>query len=345
MITLLALAAALLLVTGIWTRLCNAREFQRGLRLFRQGDQRPALPILLPAFGRPQYLRAVLDSLSRVEGIDQTVLVLSQDGSNPEVAALIRDVKFTRVIALRHTRPFCGLLCQIWDGTHAVSTHIHFLLRFALEGMQAPAAIVVEDDIVVSPDFLRFFEWCLTHVLADDRVLSVSTFNLHSRPDPATGYDPRAHPYALIRNTRDGQDAFPGWGWAITRRQWLRVRATWSFLNWDLKLDETQRQLGLRCYKPALARSRTIGMQGGVNFTELENNPKWAGILLNDEPLAYAAAPALHEADLATPPCVDLKPAAPLPNGLSRNRARRLTLLAAAAVIIVLEAYCGYGWF
>ena len=47
-------------------------------------------PILIPCYDRPEYLARVLSALQRVEGIDETLVVASVDGSNEEVIQLLK---------------------------------------------------------------------------------------------------------------------------------------------------------------------------------------------------------------------------------------------------------------
>ena len=339
MLTLLMIVVSLLLAGGL-THWRNDREIRRGLKQFhRPGGAENLIPILMPVCGRPRYLARVLEALAGVNGIEKMVLVISQDGRNPEVSDLVAGIGFTEVIILRHTRPFGGIFAYFWDSLHAVSVNIRFLLDFAFKGMKVDCAIVLEDDILPSPDFLSYFTWACRHVLADKRVLSVTGFNLHSRPSPGQGFDPRDYPFDLVENREEGRPKFTGWSWAITADMWRRIRKHWSALSWDIALDETQRKLGLISYKPVLGRVKNIGMQEGINFTETEENPKWTGIVMAEKSLAPVMEPRLLATDPATPPYRDLPPSRPLANERTRTRFRRLALGAALAALIAGELF------
>jgi hypothetical protein len=331
MLTLLTATVLGLGIAGTLTHCRNRRETRRALERVRRQGAGGRVPILMPVCGRPHYLRQVLAALARVEGIDRALLVVSRDGRNPEVSALIAAIACTEVVVLAHTRPFLGIFAYFWDSLHAASANIRFLLDFAFTRLGAPYAIVLEDDLVPSPDFLRYFSWAFRHLLADERVLSVTGFNLHSRIDPARNYDPRDRPCAMIENREAGRPKFTGWGWAITKAMWRRIRKDWSFLSWDTGLDRTQEKLGLISYKPALGRVRNIGMQGGINFTEGEENPKWAGLTVAEQVHSCEQAPQILAEDPVIPPFDDLPPARPVPNERTRTRRRRLWLLALAA--------------
>lgn len=60
-----------------------------------------AIPIVLYVHNRPSYLRVVLDALSHVRGIEETVLIVSHDGYYPEVAEIVGEITFTRVKQVR----------------------------------------------------------------------------------------------------------------------------------------------------------------------------------------------------------------------------------------------------
>ncbi|CAA0829889.1 beta-1-2-N-acetylglucosaminyltransferase II [Striga hermonthica] len=65
-------------------------------------DLYPTLPknhivIVLYVHNRPQYLQVVIDSLSRVEGISETLLIVSHDGSFEQMNRIIENIRFCRV--------------------------------------------------------------------------------------------------------------------------------------------------------------------------------------------------------------------------------------------------------
>lgn len=344
MITFLVLAVVGLASADAMARRHNAAEARRGLRRARALGLASAsagaagrMPILMPVSGRPHYLRQVLDALSRVRGIENALLVVSQDGRDARVSELVAGIRFTDVIVLRHERPFLGVFVFFWDGLHAASTNIRFLLDFAFDGLEATHAVVLEDDITPSPDFLRFFTWACRHVLGDGRVLSVTGFNIHSRPGPELGFDPREHPHELVENRENGRPKFTGWSWAIGARMWRRIRTEWSNLSWDTHLDEVQRKLGLVSYKPVLARARNIGMQGGINFTEADGNATWADLVLADAVAAVDESPRILTDDPARPPVAAAAPPGHIRNERQRTRARRVWLVAVVAAMTVAE--------
>ncbi|KAL3497711.1 hypothetical protein ACH5RR_040443 [Cinchona calisaya] len=56
-----------------------------------------SIVIALYVHNRPQYLKVVVDSLSRVEGISETLLIVSHDGYFEEINRIIEGIKFCQV--------------------------------------------------------------------------------------------------------------------------------------------------------------------------------------------------------------------------------------------------------
>jgi hypothetical protein len=340
MLTFLTLLIGYLAVSSLIVNRRNVRETERAAAAIRRMGHSYVYPILMPVYGRPHYLKVVLDALAEVKDIDKTILIISQDGHNPEVTTLIDSITFTRAVVIRHTRPFFGILSFFWDGQAAASANIHFLLEVAFNRTGARGAIVLEEDLVPSVDFFNYFEWVFEHVLTDKNVLSVTGFNIHSRAVPEKNYHPQEYPYDLLINWENGRAKFTSWCWGIARDKWIRVRKHWCFFTaWDIGLDALQRKWGFISYKPVLGRVRNIGMQGGVNFTEAEDNPKWRDVYLSSQPYEYAGAPPRFRGkdDLAVVTFPEGH--RPYPNERTRTRENRVRLLAIIVLIAIAEYY------
>lgn len=233
---------------------------QAGLKTYASLSYPPdTIPVLIPTYSRPAYLAAVLESLRKARSIEKTVLIFSQDGADTAVSALIASVNFTRVVHLRHAPPYWGLPSVFLRTDAPTASNVYFLLRFAFEWLRAPAAIVLESDIVVAPDALDYFRWAFTEVSRDaalrDRIFTINGFYDRSRPE----HDP----YAFTTH----EYGFMVWGWLCPGFSWPLIRAGWtSFGNWDITLENSVRQpSGKVSLSPVVSRTRNIGMQG-INF-------------------------------------------------------------------------------
>ena len=226
------------------------------------------LPILIPAADRPEYLAQTLAALSAVVGINGTVLVFSQDGSDGAVARLIAGVDFAPVIHLRHAPPLAAALLPRSDAVTAAN--VRFLLGWAFDVARARGAIVLESDIELSPDALGYFSWALEALEANPalaaRVLTVNGYGERS----ARGGDPAAF-------SRDAE-GFMVWGWLCPAASWPRLLAGWTWWhNWDFAVEAARRAGGLVSLTPAVSRARHVGLRG-INFRVAAGSPdaaKW----------------------------------------------------------------------
>jgi hypothetical protein len=157
-------------------------------------------PIALFAYSRPNHLSRTLDALrSNPEAIVSPLYVFSDAAKNPaaeegvdKVRALLKNVDgFAEVkVVLRDTN--CGLAKSITTGvTDVLEQHSN--------------VIVIEDDVVVSPHFLRFMNDALVAYKDTPRVGSVSGY-IYPVPE-------RLPQTFFIK----GADC---WGWATWRDRW-----------------------------------------------------------------------------------------------------------------------------
>jgi hypothetical protein len=157
-------------------------------------------PIALFAYRRPSHLARVIEALRTNREAADTELFVFSDAAKHEAAApavaevrrLLARVAGFKSVEIVNRDANLGLAGNITGGVSSVlATH--------------EAVIVVEDDIVVSPWFLRFMNAALAHYRDDARVGSVS------------GYC-----YPLDRSVGEtffirGADC---WGWATWRDRW-----------------------------------------------------------------------------------------------------------------------------
>ena len=70
--------------------------------LGRGSPRRGALPVVVYAYNRPEYLREVIAGLRAARGVGDTLLVFSLDGAAREMVALVRAIDFAAVRLLFH---------------------------------------------------------------------------------------------------------------------------------------------------------------------------------------------------------------------------------------------------
>jgi hypothetical protein len=172
-------------------------------------------PVALFAYRRPAHLERTLEALQANPEASQTELFVFCDGAKNDsvsgevdsVRNIVRgDLSFAAIHVVCRDENI-GLACNITEGvSHVLAQH--------------ETVIVVEDDIVVSPFFLRFMNDALQCYADTPRVGSISGYCY-----PVSGPMPDTY---FIR----GADC---WGWATWRDRWQKYNPDGGTLLSDLK--------------------------------------------------------------------------------------------------------------
>ncbi|WP_162937604.1 methyltransferase, TIGR04325 family [Indioceanicola profundi] len=181
-------------------------------------------PVALFVYARPLHAARTLRALQANAFADQTDLIVFSDGprgpQDASAVAAVREVVrtargFQSVTLVEHERNR-GLAHNIIEGvTKVVEQH--------------GRVIVVEDDLVTSPNFLRFMNNGLTCYEADDRVASIHGYCYPVRDLPETFF---------LR----GADC---WGWATWARAWKLFNPDGAALLKELKDRNLTRRFDL----------------------------------------------------------------------------------------------------
>lgn len=197
-----------------------------------------AAPILVFAYRRPEHLRNTLASLIRCDGFaDSPVIVYCDGARNP---AEQEAVMATRRVA------------QEMLGDRA---EYHFsddnrgLSRSVIAGVTATLGvydrvIVVEDDLELSPGFLRYMNEALVRYADAQNVLQVSGY-MFDVPELAGGREALFFPLTV------------SWGWGTWRRAWNGfdpAASGWETLRTDPALKRRFNLLGAFDYATMLFR-------------------------------------------------------------------------------------------
>lgn len=168
--------------------------------IYARGVPRDLAPVALFAYRRPDHLSEALRSLAANPGAESTCLTIYCDGPKGEAdqaaVAQVRKVAhqaegFAQVSVIE--REFnLGLAQSVISG-----------VTETLE--KSDRVIVMEDDLVVSPDFLEYMNQALELYQDEDRVVSIHGF-MYAIP-------PGLPQSVFLR----GADC---WGWATWRRGW-----------------------------------------------------------------------------------------------------------------------------
>lgn len=170
-------------------------------------------PIILFVFRRPKHTRRTVEALQRNHGASKSKLFIYSDAPRKEeevasvnkVRSYIDNIKGFKEISIIKQDSNKGLNNSILEG---VSEIINLYER----------AIVVEDDIVTSPAFLRYMNDGLDFYQDNPKIWTITGFNY-----PKNVFKiPKEYKHDIFFNVR-----FSAWGWAT----WKNV---WNKLEWDL---------------------------------------------------------------------------------------------------------------
>jgi hypothetical protein len=234
--------------------------------------------IVLTAFDRPGYLRETLDSWAKVDGLKEWPFIFrlepSQWTGNLEMMIFdfIEETGISDNAEIIVNNSVLGVLHHPWVALEELFCDFDFVVR-------------AEDDLVVSTDILRYFEWA-SEVFRDDRsVAIVNAFTAEPGGDPAatrlsTGFNP--------------------WIWGTWRYNWRRtISPTWDHAyttgeggqrGWDWNLTlRVLPQNRLQTLSPECSRVKNIGAHG-VHGTP-ENLPESPSFVQVREPVEFSLPP------------------------------------------------------
>ncbi len=242
-------------------------------------------PIILFAYKRPHELQQTLQALQANHLASQSELYVFADG--PRHPADVSKVAATRAV-LDQITGFKAI--HRFYSPHNIGCAESIIAGISSVLKQHPAAIVVEDDIVTSPNFLDFMNQSLQQYGANKAVFSVGGYTFPLRK-PA-GYTDDV--YFFGRTC--------AWGWGIWADRWFK--ADWeltdfnTFINdsaaknrfneggsdrvrmleraytkeidaWDIRLCYAEfRQQGLTLF-PTLSKTLNIGVDSPDSTTEV----------------------------------------------------------------------------
>lgn len=212
--------------------------------------------ISMSLWRRPRYTQRALESLAASVGERRYRLVIVIDtggGLNRDVLKLARSQTWPTSAEIHVNEKPLGC-----NGT------VYRALELAFA--KAETVIHVEDDVVLSPDAIGFFEWALAHYADRKQVLSIGAWR---------------HPHGWLPTARRAKfdnehqrvgfgASFSGWGWATWADRWPIMRDSWtSFgdmqLSWDDALNAERGRRGMLEILPYASRSQNIGAELGTH--------------------------------------------------------------------------------
>jgi glycosyl transferase family 2 len=158
-------------------------------------------PIAMFGYNRPAHLQRALDSLARCRRLDECQVCIYIDGPKSDEGA--DAVEATRQVALNWTQAHGGTIIAQPENLGLARSIVFGVTTLC---QQYGRVIVIEDDLIVSQDFLDYMLESLDHYQDEPRVYSVNgfTFPLETPPNKPTFLLP-------LTST---------WGWATWDRAW-----------------------------------------------------------------------------------------------------------------------------
>ncbi|KAL1140404.1 hypothetical protein AAG570_000336, partial [Ranatra chinensis] len=157
-------------------------------------------------------------------------------------------------------------------GYFKIARHYGWALNQVFFHYNFSTAIVIEDDLDVSPDIFSYFVATLPFLAKDPTLWCVSAWNDNGKVDLVDTNSPE-----LLHRT----DFFPGLGWMLTRNIWSELSSKWPASYWDDWIRQPEQRKGRACIRPELSRTRTFGKIGVSNGLFYEKHLKY--IHLNEK--------------------------------------------------------------
>lgn len=204
------------------------------------------VPIVIIASDRPHYLFRMLKNLLSISGADPAMVTVFIDGYFDE------PLQVTKLFGLRgiqHT--------PLGVKNARVSQHYKASLTATFNLYpDAKYAIIIEEDLDVSPDFLNYFSQTIHLLDEDDTLYCISAWN-------DQGYNHSCKDETLLYRI----ETMPGLGWLLKRTlykdelepQWPTPEKQW---DWDMWMRTNMIRKDRECIIPDISRTYHFGSKG-----------------------------------------------------------------------------------
>lgn len=213
--------------------------------------------VTFTAHNRPQYLRETLASWAVAEGAHAVPFYFSCEPGQPDVEKQCRDFPYVQRVWVNHDNK--GPLGNPWYALDRAFKRGHDFV------------ILAEDDAVVSPDILDYFEAMAYRFSHRQDIFTICSFNHRQN-----GREDEFHRRTWFASTV----------WGITRERWSRdVKHHWGFTyaqtEWDKRFVTWLPAHGWQCIYPCVSRSQHIGRVGAhmreEDFEALQGDSFYTG--------------------------------------------------------------------
>ena len=207
-------------------------------------------PLLVFSYNRADKLRKLLTNINELDEAHETDLFIFADGpkdemdldavrDNRQVAEEFKEYSNFKSLQIYESEKNCGLSVSIRNGVSKVIK-------------QYGRVIVLEDDLLVAQDFLKYMNAALDYYEEDRKIWQISGFSLPLKE--LSNYDKDV--YALKRNC--------SWGWATWADRWDTI--DWSVSSYrSFSVNPFRRQAFARAGGQDLPKMLDMQMRGEIN--------------------------------------------------------------------------------
>ncbi|NWT77439.1 MGAT1 acetylglucosaminyltransferase, partial [Prunella himalayana] len=218
-------------------------------------EELPVIPVLVLACDRSS-VRRCLDKILRYRpSARRFPVIVSQDCGHAETAKVI--ASYGQAVAHIRQPDLSDIAVppehRKFQGYYKISRHYRWALGQVFRTFRYRAAIVVEDDLEVAPDFFEYFQAVLPLLEEDPTLWCASAWNDNGKE----GLVDAGRAELLYRT-----DFFPGLGWLLLAELWDELEPKWPPAFWDDWMRQPEQRRGRACVRPEVSRTMTFGRKG-----------------------------------------------------------------------------------
>ncbi len=221
--------------------------------MLKHGKQNLNIRVAVAACNRPEYTRRSLSAIFGMVGFEDSSII------NMSIDRLFDGSINDKVVEVAR---FFGIEPFISDKKLYCNGNIFNALSDAWSNEEAEFVIMVEDDIIVSPDAFKYMKWAAENFIDDHNIKSVGLWNHRD------GWSP-SEPIANNATKIMLQEYFSVWGWGTWRDRWEQIRSEWTTgddspaTSWDVVICNNMKSK--KELVPAISRSYNCGEKLGTH--------------------------------------------------------------------------------
>ena len=259
---------------GIGISVFQNRSFEAGI--VKQDNLDGKKIISLVCSDRPQYFKQSIEALLKCEGIEKYGLIVNQDMQNSEMDSLIEKIDIP-LVWYKNRSMHSSTIPSLMDDGFGCAGNVFSAVYRGFEVFNKEEMIILEDDVVPSPDFLKYFEFCFPIAKKEKEFFTISSY-IRSLDDK------RIEDVA-------SQQWFFSWGWGVWREIWDEIKWDWDFGyehgGWDQNLNHRLRK-DRWTISPWVSRSQNIGEMGvHVPSPEWHHENQWVPVVSSGQYTSY----------------------------------------------------------